>query len=62
MCVCVCVCVCYVLSCSVVSDSLQPHGLCSHPGSSVHGILQARILEKIVISFSREFFGLSDRT
>ena len=29
-------------SCSGESDSLQPQGL---PGSSVHGILQARILE-----------------
>ena len=28
---------------SVISDSLQPLGL--QPGSSVHGILQARILE-----------------
>ena len=28
VCVCVCVCVClYTLSCSVVSDSLRPHGL-----------------------------------
>ena len=26
---------------------------CSHPGSSVHGILQARILEWVAISFSR---------
>ena len=33
------------LSCSVVSDSLKPHGLYSLLGSSVHGILQARILE-----------------
>ena len=31
--------------CYVTSDSLQPYGLCSPPGSSVHGILQARILE-----------------
>ena len=31
-CVCMCVCVC----CSVVSDSLQPHGY-SRPGFSVHG-------------------------
>ena len=30
---------------SVVSDSLQSHGLCNPQGSSVHGILQARILE-----------------
>ena len=29
-----------------MSDSLQPFGLCS-PGSSVHGIFQARILEWI---------------
>ena len=27
--------------------------LCSPPGSSVHGILQARILEKLAIPFSR---------
>ena len=26
--------------------------LCSPPGSSVHGILQARILERVAISFS----------
>ena len=38
--------------CSVVSDSLRPHGL-SPPGSSVHGILQARILEWVAISYSR---------
>ena len=31
---------------SVMSDFLRPHGLyCRLPGSSVHGILQARILE-----------------
>ena len=28
---------------------------CSPPGSSVHGILQARILEWVVISFSRKY-------
>ena len=40
-------CVC----CSVVSDSLRPPGL--YPaGSSVHGILQARILEWVAIPFS----------
>ena len=37
---------------SVVSDSLPPMDY-SPPGSSVHGILQARILEQVVISFSR---------
>ena len=30
---------------SVVSASLRPHALYSPPGSSVHGILQARLLE-----------------
>ena len=39
-------CMC-VLSCSVMSDSLSP------PGSSVHEIFQARILEWVAISFSR---------
>ena len=37
---------------SVMSDSLRPHGL-KMPGSSVHGILQARVLEWVAISFSR---------
>ena len=32
--------------------TLQPHGL-SPQSSSVHGILQARILEWVAISFSR---------
>ena len=32
---------------------LWPHGLCSPPGSSVHGISQARILEWVAISSSR---------
>ena len=35
----------------VVSDSCDPRD-CSLPGSPVHGILQARILEQIAISFS----------
>ena len=38
---------------SAVSNSLQPHGLCNLPDSSVHGILQARVLEWVAISFSR---------
>ena len=37
----------------VVSDSLWPHGLYNLPGSLVHGILQARILEWVAILFSR---------
>ena len=39
-------------SCEVMSDSCDPMD-CSLLGSSVHGIFQARILEWIVISFSR---------
>ena len=35
------------VSCLVTSDSLRPQG------SSVHGILQARILEWIAVPFSR---------
>ena len=35
---------------------------CSPPGSSVHGILQARIWEWVAISFSRVFFPSRDRT
>ena len=47
LCECVCVCVH-----SGVTDSLRPHGPYS-PGSSVLGILQARILEWVAISSSR---------
>ena len=42
----------WVLSWPVVSDSCD-HIDCRLLGSSVHGILQARILEWIAISFSR---------
>ena len=35
---------------------------CSPPGSSVHGILQARILEWVAISFSRGFSRPRDQT
>ena len=35
---------------------------CSLPGSSVHGILQARILEWVAISFSRGSSRPRDRT
>ena len=35
---------------------------CILPGSSVHGILQARILEWVAISFSRAFSLRRDRT
>ena len=42
-----------MLSHSVLSDSCKPVD-CSPPGSSVHGLSQARILEWVAISFSRE--------
>ena len=35
---------------------------CSPPGPSVHGILQARILEGVAISFSRGSSQPKDRT
>ena len=41
-----------MLSRSVVSDSCNPMNY-SLPGSAVHGIFQARILEWVAISFSR---------
>ena len=41
-----------LLSHLVISDSLYPMD-CSPPGSFVHEIFQARILEWVVISFSR---------
>ena len=56
-----CVCVCVCVSCSLVSDSLWPHGL-GHQATipSVHGIFQARILEwvekELQISFLQKFF------
>ena len=49
------------VSCSVVSDSLQLMD-CSPPGSSVHGVLQARILEWVAISFSRGSSQPRDQT
>ena len=44
-----------------LSDSLRPVD-CSPPGSSVHGILQARLLEWVAISFSRGSSRPRDRT
>ena len=43
-----------------MSGSLRPHG--SLPGFSVHGILQARILEWVSIVFSRESSQPRDQT
>ena len=46
---------------SVTSDSFNPIG-CSLLGSSVHGILQARILEWVAVPFSRESSQPRNRT
>ena len=43
-----------MLSHSVMSDSLHPIDG-SPPGSSVHGISQARVLEWVAITFSRRY-------
>ena len=45
-------------SCPTLCDPVD----CSPPGSSVHGILQARILEWVDISFSRGSSRPRDRT
>ena len=47
---------------SVVSDSATLWTVCSLPGSSVHGILQARILEWVAVPFSRGSSRPRDRT
>ena len=50
LCVCVCVCVCSVTqSCLTICD----HTDCSPPGSSVHGISHAKILERIANYYSK---------
>ena len=56
--VCMCACVLVAQLCLILCD---PVG-CSPPGSSVRGILQARILERVAISFSRELSQPRDRT
>ena len=45
-------------SCPTLCDPVD----CSPPGSSVHGILEARILEWVAISFSRGSFRPRDQT
>ena len=39
-------------SCPILCNPMY----CSSPGSSIHGILQARVLEWVAISFSQEIF------
>ena len=57
VCVCACVCVClcvrvHVLSAAQLVWLFAILGICSPPGSSVHGISQARILEWVAITLS----------
>ena len=59
LCVCVCVCVCV---CSLSRVQLFAILWTSLPGSSVHGIFQARILEWIAISCSRGSSRPRDQT
>ena len=50
-----------VLNHLVVSNSCDPID-CNLPGSCVHGIFQARILERVSVSFSRGSFWPRNRT
>ena len=57
VCVCACVCVClcvrvHMLSAAQLVWLFAILGICSPPGSSVHGISQARILEWVAITLS----------
>ena len=55
---CVCVCVLVAQLCSTLCDPMD----CGLPGSSVHGILQVRILEPVAIFFSREGIFLTQES
>ena len=50
-----------VHACSVVSNSFATPWMSSQPGSSVHAIVQARILERVAISHSRGSFQPRDQ-
>ena len=54
----------FMLTCSVAKSCVTLWDLmgCSPPGSSVHVISQARILEQVAISFSKESFWPRDQT
>ena len=53
---------CMYVSHSAVFDSLWTPMGCSPPSFSIHGILQARILEWVTVSFSRWSSWTRDRT
>ena len=59
MCVCVCMCAC-VCACTITQSCLthcNPMD-CSPPGSPVRGILQARVLERVPFSTSKDLSDL----
>ena len=58
VCACLCMCVLVAQSCLTLCDPMD----CSPPDFSVHGILQARILEWVAIPFSRGSSGPRDWT
>ena len=58
MCVCVCVCVLVAQSCLTVCNAMDY----SPTSSSVHGILQSRILEWVAVPFSRGSSRPRDQT
>ena len=55
------VCVCVCVSAQLCPTLCNPKD-CSPPGSSVHVIFQARILEWVTISYSTGYSPLRDRT
>ena len=57
-CICVCICMFTTRSCLALCDPMD----CNPPGSSVHGLFQARILERVALSFSRGSSQHRDRT
>ena len=59
----ICVCVCVCVGCfSRLQFFVTPWTVCSPPGSSVHGILQARIVEWVALPSSRESSQPRDQT
>ena len=61
LCVCVCVCVCVCIVTQSYLTLCDPMDY-SKPGSYVHGILQARILEGLFMPFSKGSSQPRDRT
>ena len=62
VCVCVCVCVCVHTQSLQSCPTLWAAMNCSPPGSSVHGILQTRILEWVAMPSSRASSPPRDQT